>query len=170
MLLQARLALAFGSVFRLCCLCLVLGLGVAACATRNIPNTDVTDSEFNRKVIEFCEVYRKAVERRSVATLLSLADPKYYEDGGNVDLSDDMGLDEFKAYLESNFAQAKAIRYEIRYRRVGRGEGDQVFVDYTYSASYKVPSTQGDVWRRRVADNRLELVPHGESFRIVRGM
>jgi hypothetical protein len=43
-------------------------------------------------------------------------------------------------------------------------------VDYTYSASYKLVTEDGDIWRRRVADNRLELVPEGESFRIVAGM
>jgi hypothetical protein len=99
-----------------------------------------------------------------------LADPKYYEDGGSVDTSDDLDFEGLEAYLRAEFSQTKAIRYEIFYREVTTGRSDQVFVDYTYSASYKVPSSHGDVWRRRVADNRLELVRDGEKFRILSGM
>lgn len=149
----------------------VLGLfALSACSHDYIPNTQVDDSDFNRQVIAFCEDYRRAVEKRNIATLLRLADPKYYEDGGNVDTSDDLDYAGLKDYLETQFRETRAIRYEIFYRDVTIGRQNQVFVDYTYSASYKVPSKSGDVWRRRVADNRLELVRDGEKFRILSGM
>lgn len=149
---------------------LALGLTSVSCSQQLIPNTDVEDSDFNRKVIEFCEEYRHAVERRNVGVLLKLADKRYYEDGGNIDPTDDLDYDELKTYLIERFRRTKAIRYEIRYRRVGRGRNDEVFVDYTYSASYKMVTEDGDVWRRSVADNRLELTPEGDSFRILAGM
>ena len=38
------------------------------------------------------------------------------------------------------------------------------------SASYKMITPDGDVWRRSVADNRLELSPKGDTFRILAGM
>ena len=141
-----------------------------ACATHYIPNTDVEDTSDNRRVIEFCEQYRRAVENRNVAQLLKFADPRYYEDGGNVDATDDMDFAGLKSYLEDRFKETRAIRYEIRYRRVGEGRKNSIFVDYTYSASYKIPTPTGDLWRRRVADNRLELVPTGETFKILAGM
>ncbi len=150
-----------------CC----LGLLLSGCSRQYIPNTDVEETEFNRKVVEFCEEYRHAVERRNVAMLLKLADPNYYEDGGNIDTSDDLDYAGLKDYLEARFRQVSAIRYEIRYREVSKGRGDHVYVDFTYSASYKLPVPDGNpVWRHRVADNRLELVPEKESFRIVAGM
>ena len=142
----------------------------AACSAQTIPNTDVEDSDLNRDVIEFCEEYRRAVERRNVALLLKMAHPHYYEDGGNIDPSDDIDYAGLEEYLEQQFKVTKAIRYEIRYRRVGKGRKDIIFVDFTYSASYKIPTDKGDIWRRTVADNRLELVPHGETFRIMSGM
>jgi hypothetical protein len=152
-------------------LALLAGLALLGCSRDVIPNTQVEDSDFNRQVIAFCEDYRHAVERRNTQLLLKLADPKYYEDGGSVDTSDDLDFEGLEAYLKKEFSQTKAIRYEIFYRDVTTGRADQVFVDYTYSASYKVPSGQGsDVWRRRVADNRLELVRDGEKFRILSGM
>ena len=149
---------------------LVFSALLLGCNKQQIPNTDVEENDFNRNVIEFCEKYRHAVERRNTALLLKLAHPSYYEDGGSVDTSDDLDYAGLKEYLESKFRSTKAIRYEIRYRSVSRGRKDNVFVDFTYSASYKVPTTKGEIWRRRVADNRLELVPDGEAFRIVAGM
>jgi hypothetical protein len=149
-----------------CCCGLLLG----GCSKQYIPNTDVEETEFNRKVVEFVEEYRRAVERRNIALLLRLAHPSYYEDGGNIDTSDDLDFAGLQGYLEERFRKVHAIRYEIRYRDVSLGRNDHIYVDYTYSASYKLPTPTGDVWRRRVADNRIELVPEKDTFRIVSGM
>jgi hypothetical protein len=149
---------------------LLVSAAGSACSREYIPNTDVDDNDFNRQVVEFCEDYRRAVERRNVGLLLKLANEKYYEDGGTVDTDDDLDYAGLKEYLEGKFRDVKSIRYEVRYRNVSRGRNDEVLVDYTYSASYKIPTPKGDVWRRKVADNRLELVPVGETFRILSGM
>jgi hypothetical protein len=156
---------------------------LAGCSHDFIPNTEVEDNDFNRTVIAYCEDYRHAVERRSAEALLRMADPKYYEDGGTVDTSDDLDLEGLRAYLQTQFSQTKQIRYEIFYRDISIGRSNQIFVDYTYSASYKVPRPEptkpddsasikvdDSVWRRRVADNRLELVRDGEKFHILSGM
>ncbi len=145
-------------------------VSLVGCKTQYIPNTDVEETAENRRVVEFCEEYRHAVERRNVALLLKMANPAYYEDGGNIDATDDIDYAGLREYLQTKFGDTSAIRYEIRYRDVSAGPGDVIWVDYTYSASYKVPSAQGEVWRRQVADNRLELVPEGDSFTILRGM
>lgn len=142
---------------------------LGGCSTRYIPNTDVEDSEENRKIIVFCEKYRRAVETKNVGALLQLASPKYYEDGGNIDASDDLDYAGLGEYLSGKFQDARAIRYEIRYRRVVKEE-DIVYVDYTFSASYRIPGQKGEEWRNKVDDNRLELIPHQDEFRIVAGM
>jgi hypothetical protein len=152
----------------------VLAVGLSAwtaCGASTIPNTDVEDTPENRTVIAFCEKYRRAVERRDVTGLLELASKDYYEDGGNIDASDDIDYAGLREYLQNKFGEATGIRYEIRYRRVVR-ERDQVFVDYTFSASYRVldPASNNERWRSAVEENRLELVPAGESFLIVAGM
>jgi len=149
---------------------LVLSAASFGCSHQYIPNTEVDDSQQNRSVIDYCEGYRHAVEQRNVGRLLKMAHPSYYEDGGNVDASDDLDFAGLKTYLEGPFSQTLAIRYEIHYRNVSAGRKDTILVDYTYSASYKVPTPHGDLWRRRVADNRLELIREGESYRILSGM
>jgi hypothetical protein len=149
---------------------IVLGVAVPGCATHYIPNTGVEDNDDNRKVIAFCEKYRHAVEERNVPLLLNMASPQYFEDGGNVDATDDMDFTGLREYLEGRFKDTRAIRYEIRYRRVNRNAEQKVFVEYTYTASYKIPGLKGDEWRHTVADNRLELEPDQASFKIVAGM
>lgn len=148
---------------------LVLSPALLGCTTNYIPNTDVEDTEENRKLIAFCEKYRHAVELKNISQLLKLASPKYYEDGGNVDASDDLDYAGLREYLTNRFQDARSIRYEIRYRRVVKDD-DRIFIDYTYSASYRIPGSEGEEWRRRVDDNRLELVPTQEDFLILAGM
>lgn len=142
---------------------------LAGCATHYIPNTDVEDNDDNRKLIAFCERYRHAVENKDIATLLKLAGRNYFEDGGNIDPTDDIDYAGLKGYLTSKFQDATAIRYEIRYRKVSK-DRKLIFVEYTYSASYRIPGLKTEEWRHPVTDNRLELVPYQDEYRIVAGM
>ncbi len=144
---------------------------IAACSKTYIPNTDVEDTSENRKIIAFCEEYRHAVEDKDVGKLLEMASPRYYEDGGNTNPEDDIDYEGLKDYLTSTFVKTQTIRYEIRYRRVSvNEENKRVYVEYTYSASYRIPGLKGEEWKRTVADNRLELVPDGDSYKILAGM
>ena len=147
-----------------------LALCSAGCSKSYIPNTDVEDSSENKKVISFCEEYRHAVEEKDVGRLLKLASPRYYEDGGNTNPEDDIDADGLKDYLTSTFVKTQTIRYEIRYRKVTFSENKKIYIEFTYSASYRIPGLKGEEWKHTVADNRLELVPDGESFKILAGM
>ena len=149
---------------------LPFALAAASCSQQLIPNTDLEDTEENRRLVEFCELYRHAVEHRDIDKLLSFAHADYYEDGGNVDATDDLDYAGLKAYLEAEFVRARAIRYEIHYRQVARNERNGWDVVYTYSASYKLPDGEREVWHREVSDNQLVLVASGESFKILAGM
>jgi hypothetical protein len=141
-----------------------------ACSKPYIPNTDVEDSGENRGIIVFCEKYRHALEDRNVAELLKLMSPAYFEDGGNSKAGDDADYDKIRDFLTSDFLRTSGIRYEIRYRRVTLTETNHIFVDYTYAAAWKLPGIKGDEWHHQVADNRLDLVRDGESYKIVSGM
>jgi hypothetical protein len=155
---------------RLLPLLLLLAAGSSACATQLIPNTDLEDTAENRDLVEFCELYRHAVERRDIDKLISFAHPDYYEDGGNVDATDDLDYAGLKTYLEGEFVRARAIRYEIHYRRILKNDRNGWDVNYTYSASYKLPEGDAEVWHREVAENQLVLVTAGDSFKILSGM
>jgi hypothetical protein len=149
---------------------LALAPVLSGCQGQYVPNTDVPDSPLNREAIEFCETYRRAVEMAKVGALLALADQQYYEDGGNVDASDDIDYSGLRDFLETKFRKTHAIRYDIRYRAVTDDPSGVLFVDYTFSASYKVPTVTGERWKRSIGDNRLVLVRHEDSFLIRSGM
>ena len=147
----------------------LLAFASSGCRPQYIPNTDVEDTAANRDVIEFCEEYRKAVERRNIGALLAMAHPSYYEDGGNIDASDDIDYAGLREFLETKFRDTRAIRYEIRYRRVQESPLKTLWIDYTFSASYKIPTPQGEVWRRQRDDNRLEVVRYEDTYRVLSG-
>jgi hypothetical protein len=149
---------------------LAVSISLAACAKTYIPNTDVQDTGENREIITFCERYRHAMEDRDVGELLKLMSPGYFEDGGNVKSDDDADYAAIRDFLTGDFLKATGIRYEIRYRRVTHTETNHIFVDYTYAAAWKVPGVKTEEWHHQVADNRLDLVRDGDSFKIVSGM
>jgi hypothetical protein len=149
---------------------LVLGLAVSACSKTYIPNTDVEDNSENRQVVLFCEQYRHALEDKNVAQLLKLMSPAYFEDGGNTKNDDDADYDRVREFLTGSFLKTGGIRYEIRYRRITFTPTNHIFVDYTYAAAWKLPGVKADEWHHKVADNRLDLVRDGESYKILGGM
>jgi len=116
-------------------LLLSLGLG---CASSRIPNTDVPDTSENRDIIAFCERYRRAVETRDARALIAMASPRYFEDGGTPDGSDDYGLDGLQRLLTAWADEVNEVRYEIRYRRIAVSESDsrRLNVEFTYTGSY----------------------------------
>ena len=151
-------------------LCALGGALLCACTQSLIPNTDIEDTAMNRDLVDICERYRHAVELKDVEALMEMAHPDYYEDGGNVDATDDLDYAGLRKYLNSQFLDARAIRYEIHYRRVSKNESDGWDVAYTYSASYKLPDGEGELWHREVSENQLTLVPADAGYLIVSGM
>lgn len=181
-------------------LALSLSLSLSACAAARIPNTDVADTRENQEVIQFAERYRRAVEQRDVRTLLTLAAPNYFEDGGTPTGDDDYGIDGLRRLLSTWSDTVREVRYECRYHRVNISEdGQRASVDYTFTGSFTLVRTPVQVpegmlppaesvfrtdparaeqsnrdaresWHRRVADNRLELQKIDGQWRIVAGM
>lgn len=133
-----------------------------------IPNTDVPDNAQNREVIEFVEEYRHAVERRDVGRILSLVSPRFLDDNGTIPTDDDRDYNTLREQL-ARFGELLDVRYEMRYRNVSY-RPDRIFVDVTYTASFKIATPQGDRWETRLRDNRIELVREDDEFRIISGI
>ena len=153
---------------RLLLLACLLAPALPGCGGENIPNTDVPDNAENRAVIGFVEDYRHAVERRDVGGILSLVSDRFFDDNGTINSDDDRDYEMLSEQL-SAFEQLLDVRYEMRYRRVTY-RSDRILVDYTYTASFKVATSQGDRWETRLRDNRIELVREEGEFRIISGI
>ena len=129
---------------------------VSACVTGNIPNTDVPDTHENREVVDLSERYRRAVEQRDVRTLLTLAAPNYFEDGGTPQGDDDYGYDGLRRLLSVWGDEVREIRYEMRYRRVTfERDGARAMVDYTYTGSFTL--------RRPPIQNNSNVIVHDSA-------
>lgn len=153
---------------RLIALALLFTPAIPGCGGENIPNTDVPDNAENREVLGFVEEYRHAVERRDVGGILSLVSERFFDDNGTISNDDDRDYEILSEQL-SAFEQLLDVRYEMRYRRVTY-RSDRILVDYTYTASFKVATPQGDRWETRLRDNRIELVREEGEFRIISGI
>ncbi|GAC1576767.1 MAG: hypothetical protein NVS3B20_08280 [Polyangiales bacterium] len=145
-------------------------LGAMGCSHTVIPNTDVEDTSENRVVVAFCEKYRHAVEDRDVDSLIAMTSPRFFETGGNARANDDIDYNGLRSYLATRFKMTTAIRYEIRYHTISEAENKIVNVDYTYTASFQIPTAEGDVWHRAVRDNRLQILREGGALKILAGM
>ena len=136
--------------------CAVL-LPLVGCGAQLIPNTDVPDTAENREAIEFVEEYRHAVESHNPATILRLVSREYFDDNGTPQSEDDVDYEGLQGRLGRWTDDVIDVRYEMRYRRVAVYP-ERVFVDVTYTGSFKVRTAEGERWERRLADNRVELV------------
>lgn len=151
---------------------LALALALAplvGCGAQLIPNTDVPDTVDNREAVEFVEEYRHAVETHNPASILRLVSHDYYDDNGTPASEDDVDYEALQARLGRWTADVLDVRYEMRYRRV-TVYPERVFVDVTYTGSFKVRTAEGERWERRLADNRLELVRERGELRIISGL
>ena len=148
----------------------VMATTALGCTTTLIPNTTVPDTSENRHVVQFCELYRHAMEDKDIGKLLALASPRYHDDAGTPNGDDDTDYDTLKVFLADRFQKTSDIRYEIKYHEVIFAENNHVYVNYKYTASYRVPTSHGNEWHHTVSDNQLDLVPDGDSFKIMAGM
>jgi len=134
----------------------------SGCITGTIPNTEVPDTSENREVINVAERYRHAVEQRDARALLALAAPSYFEDGGTPQGDDDYGYDGLRRLLSVWSDEVRAVRYEVRYRRVTfEREGNRALVDFTYTGSFTLrrPPIQ-------VGGTRIVFRDSGQSLNI----
>jgi hypothetical protein len=144
-------------------------VSLVGCGNQLIPNTDVPDTQANRDAVEFVEEYRHAVESHNPASILRLVSRAYYDDNGTPSSTDDVDYDRLQEELGRWTSDVLDVRYEMRYRRVSVYP-ERVFVDVTYTGSFKVRTAEGERWERRLADNRIELVREDGAFRIVSGL
>jgi hypothetical protein len=140
-----------------------------ACSHDVIPNTTVEDTEENRKVVDFVEMYRNAVEKRDEVALGKLASENYFDDMGTPAGDDDMDREALLVGLKRMREEILAARYQISYRTVTYVQ-DRVLVDIVYTGWFKVQTNDGPQWRRRLEPHRMVLQREKESYSILSGM
>jgi hypothetical protein len=148
----------------------LLAVVAGGCAHSKIPNTEVEDTDVNREVVDFVERYRKAMERRDIATLLGMASRNYFDDMGTPTGDDDVDYDALRIGLGRLRNDVLDARYQIRYRGLSYIANDRVLVDLLYTGWFKVETPEGVEWRRRLEPHRMVLARENDTYKIVSGM
>jgi hypothetical protein len=146
------------------------GLLLVGCSHETIPNTRVEDNASNREVVDFVEKYRKAVESRDIATLMALASRDYFDDMGTPTGNDDVDYETLKVGLVRIRQEIIDARYQISYRGLTYMPNDRVLVDLLYTGWFKVNTSEGPQWRRRLEPHRIVIAREDRDYRIVSGM
>ena len=144
--------------------------GLGACATVVIPNTRIEDTGDNREVVEFVEKYRKAIETRNTPALLALASQDYFDDMGTPGGQDDIDYDGLKIVLSRLREEVLGARYQISYRAVTYDTDTRVLVDMLYTGWFRINTSDGPMWRRRLEPHRIVLAREDGGYRILSGM
>jgi hypothetical protein len=145
-------------------------IAAGGCATKNIPNTRVEDTEENQEIVDFMENYRKAVENRDTGGLLAMTSDMYFDDMGTPAGDDDVDYDALKLGLGRLRSEVLAARYQISYRGVTYIANDHVLVDVLYTGWFKVNTLDGPQWRRRLEPHRVVLARQDSKLKIISGM
>ena len=149
---------------------LVSFAGACAGQAAVIYGTKVPDTAENRKLIDVCEQYRIAVEKKDTTTIMSLASKNYWEDGGTPTGADDYGFDGLRSVLDTRFARADGIRYTMKYmdiRRVGR---NRAVVDVMIDATYSIATASGPRRLDMRDQNEMILEFQGGRWQFLSGM
>jgi hypothetical protein len=159
-------------------LLVVAALASGACAHQvsYVPGTRVPLTSMNKSVLDTCEEYRLAVERRDADALMLMAHKQYWEDSGTPSGADDYGIEGLRNVLLTRLQKASEIRYSIRYVSVHQQcselkPGCRAAVDVLLDASFTIPNALGRPSRPDKRDqNQLVLEWDGHRWLFLSGM
>lgn len=146
------------------------GATLAACEPTLIPNTRVEDTHENREVVDFVERYRQAVEARNTPALLAMASRNYFDDMGTPAGTDDIDYEALEAGLGRMREEVIGARYQISYRAVTYVPDQRVLVDLVYTGWYRVNTSDGPQWKRKLEPHRIVLAREERGYKIMSGM
>ncbi|MBK8480034.1 MAG: hypothetical protein IPL40_02495 [Proteobacteria bacterium] len=148
----------------------VVGAGSGCRHTQFIAETKVVDTPINREIIEVVEQYRRAMEQRDQARVLTLVDPTYSDRSGTPEAGDDLDFEGLKRALRERLGRCDRVRYRLEYRGVevrGRAATVDVWIDATFV--YQQPNSP-PLFRRFADYQRYELLHTDRRWRFVSGL
>ena len=146
-------------------------LAVAGCSqTRLIPNTKIEDTVTNREVLKVVEAYRRAMEHRDAAKILTLAHPSYRDESGTPEPVDDIDYGGLRKLLSSRFKLVQRIRYRIDYQSL-EIRGREVHVDTWIDATFVYNHPGAKPRYQRYTDyHRYRLLRDAKVWRFIGGL
>lgn len=143
-------------------------LVLAACGPRNIPGTQIPDTNESRAILDVVERYRSALEARDAKALQALISRSFRDNAGTDDPEDDLTYDNLPEALPALFARIEAPKVDMDIRRVEVKPDGLATVIYYWNATWRAPSLLDKPQR----DSELEqmiLAKEEGQWRIVSG-
>jgi ketosteroid isomerase-like protein len=142
---------------------------LAACSPRRIPGTDIPDTADTRAITQVLERFRVAVERRDAAAVLALVSPRYFDDAGTADPSDDLDYAGLSRALPADLARVSNVRVELKVADI-KVDGDRAQAYMRYDARYRIVTRSGEVAKAQNDVNRIQLVREKDDWKIASGL
>jgi len=141
---------------------------LAACTPRNIPGTQIPDTEDSRAILKVMEQYRQALEARDAKTLQQLVSKSFRDNAGTEDPEDDLTYDNLPQALPALFSRLESPRVDLDVRRVDVRKNGVATVIYYWNASWRVPGLL-DRPQRESELEQMVLQREDGQWRIVTG-
>ena len=144
-------------------------LALAACSPKRIPGTDIPDTADTRAIAGVIEKYREAVEQRDAAAVLALVSPKYFDDAGTPDPSDDLDYAGLARALPADLTRVSGVRVELRVTSIAV-DGDKAQAYLRYDARYRINTRVGEVAKAQNDQSRIQLAREKGGWKILSGL
>src|SRR5579872_5526845 len=95
----------------------LIGMG-AGCAHRQIPGTNIDDTQDTRAIVDVMQHYRSAVEAKDVPAITALLDPSFRDDAGTPNPADDLDYDTVSQKLGDRFSKLDEVKLDIEVRKI----------------------------------------------------
>ena len=140
----------------------------AACTPRNIPGTQIPDTEDARAILNVMERFRAALEAKDAKALQGLVSKSFRDNSGTEDPEDDLTYDNLPQALPALFARIEAPKVDMDIRQVEVKKNGVATVIYYWNATWRAPALLDKPQR----DSELEqmvLQKEGGKWLIVSG-
>lgn len=115
-------------------------LALGGCAVRNLPGTEIEDTDDTRAILQVMETYRQAVEARDADRILSVVAESFKDDQGTAPLDDDLDYQGLREQLPKNLARLDDVRLELTVKNIEVDDRTKTAqAVYTYTTSFRMP-------------------------------
>jgi hypothetical protein len=146
-----------------------LGLSLAACGTKRIPGTEISDTADTRQIVTVIDNYRSAAERKDAQAVLSLVSTRYFDDSGTPDPADDQDYAQLQRRLPEDYAKLASVRLGMGVKKVDV-KGDAATADIFFDGHWRIATATGEVAKQTNDVNRMTFVRENGAWKIASGL
>jgi len=112
----------------------------AACTPRNIPGTQIPDTEDSRAILDVMERYRAALEARDAKAIQGLVSKSFRDNSGTEDPADDLTYQNLPQELPALFSRIESPKVQMDIRKMDVRRDGVATVIYYWNITWRVPA------------------------------